>query len=186
MFYRIIMVEPINHLYLNWGWWTVEWVFWDPCIYSMVQTYNTNEESWIWELITEVLIFRCLHTLKHICALKHASALLNAPACIPLWCVWASVQAVLQYDTELTGVQEGGHRAQLNLWTKRCSLLMTQWDLPVRAWSMPAAVTADAQLAGTTLWPQKHKGNPASTFSQLGLFTSKASLFIAAPDAFSG
>ena len=52
------------------------------------------------------------------------------------------------YDTELTGVHGRGHRAQLNLWTKRCSLLMTQWDLPVRACSMPAAVSADAQLSG--------------------------------------
>lgn len=59
--------------------------------------------------------------------------------------VWLSISA----DSPLT--QEGGHRAQLNLWTKRCSLLMTQWDLPVRAWSMPAAVSADAQLSGTTL-----------------------------------
>lgn len=37
------------------------------------------------------------------------------------------------YDTELMGIQESGHRAQLNLWTKRCSSLMTQRDLPVRA-----------------------------------------------------
>lgn len=81
---------------------------------------------------------------------------------------------------------EGGHRAQLNLWTKRCSSLMTQWDLPVRAWSMPAAVSADAQLTEKTLWPQQHKGSPASKFSQLQLFTSKASLFTATPYAFSG
>lgn len=90
------------------------------------------------------------------------------------------------YDTELTGVHGRGHRAQLNLWTKRCSLLMTQWDLPVRACSMPAAVSADAQLSGKTLWPQQHKGSPARTFSQLQLFTSKASLFTTNPDAVAG
>lgn len=79
---------------------------------------------------------------------------------------------------------DGSQRAKLNLWTKRCSLLMTQWDLPVRAWSMPAAVTADAQLSETTMSPKQHK-SPASKFSQLQLFITKASLFTANSDAFS-
>lgn len=61
--------------------------------------------------------------------------------------------------------QEGGHRARLNLQTKRCSSLTTQWDLPVQ--SLPAAICADTQLTGITLWPQKHKGAPASNFSHL-------------------
>lgn len=66
----------------------------------------------------------------------------------------------------------------------QCSLLMTQWNLTVKVCSIRAAVSADAQLTETTLWPQQHKGSPASTFSQLQLFTSKASLFTVTPDAF--
>ncbi len=138
-------------------------------------------------MITEALLFRCTHTLC-ICALRHVSVLF----CLIFMLLHVSPSGVAERqrrqsnDTELIGVQEGGHRAQLNLWTKRCSLLMTQWDLPVRAWSMPAAVSADAQLTGTTLRPRQHKGSPASTFYQLGLFTSKASLFTATPDASRG
>lgn len=86
------------------------------------------------------------------CALERAGSLPGLRATVWSTVAHSSVpgrQCRQSYDTEMTGVQEGGHRAQLNLGTKRCSLLMTQWDLPVRAWSMPAAVSADAQLTAT-------------------------------------
>lgn len=34
-----------------------------------------------------------------------------------------------------------GHIAQQNQWTKHCSWLMTQWDLLLKAWSMPFVLT---------------------------------------------
>lgn len=129
------------------------------------------------------ITLRCMNTLYTV----HSSALL-----CPVYILNVSCSTVpdcgyrWSYDTELTGVHGRGHRAQLNLRTKRSSLLMTQWDLPVRACSMPAAVSADAQLSGKTLWPQQHKGSPARTFSQLQLFTSKASLFTTNPGAVAG
>lgn len=61
------------------------------------------------------------------------------------------LQLDLDADSPLTADQHRGHRAQLNLQTKSRSVLMTQWDLPVRAGSVPAAVTADARLTGTTV-----------------------------------
>lgn len=79
----------------------------------------------------------------------------NISSMFPLSCVWSQCRLACQ-----PAAQVRGHTAPLNLQTKGSRFIMATMDLTATAWSMPAHVSADAQLPGTMPIPRQHKRSP--------------------------